>query len=68
MPIRIVPMRMNERRMAMHVGMRFGPVPGTVGVLVVFIMEMRVAVLLRRVRMQVFMALRQMQPDAGCHQ
>ena len=36
--------------------------------LVMFVMDMRMAVLLRRMPMQMLVAFREMQPDSCCHQ
>ena len=68
MQIGVVRMRMHERCMAMRVGMRFGAVPRVVRMPVMFVMDMRMAVLLRRMPMQMLVAFREMQPHASSHQ
>ena len=68
MQIGIVRMRMHERYMAMRVGVRLGPVPQIVRMPMVLVMDMRMAVFLRCMSMQVFVAFREMQPDAHRHQ
>lgn len=53
----------------MHVAVRLGAVPGKVmRVLVVAVVQVRVAVHLRHVGVQVAVALAQVQRHTGCHQ
>lgn len=67
--IRIVRMRMNQRRMWVTVGMRLAPVPAwSVGMLMMLVMDVSVRVFLWGMRMDVFMPLGKMKPDARRHQ
>lgn len=67
--IRIVRMRMNQRRVCVPVGVRLAPVPAWgVGMLMMLVMDVSVRVFLSGMRMQVFVPLGKMKPDARRHQ
>ena len=67
--IGIVPMRMNQRRVCVLVGMRLAAVPvWGVGMLMMLVVAVGVRVFLCGMRMQMFVPLGKMKPDAHRHQ
>lgn len=67
--IRIMRMRMDQRRVCVPVGVRFAPVPAwSVGMLMMLVVNVRVRVFLWGMRMQVFVPLGKMKPDTRRHQ
>ena len=69
MDIRIVRMRVSERRMDVQVSVRFGAIPiGFMAMLVVGVVNVRMRVLQALVQMQMLVHFGQVQPHAPCHQ
>lgn len=69
MHVRIVCMRVHQRRMDVWVTVRFAAVPSSlVGVLMVFVMRVDVCVLLLLVCVQMTVMFGEMQPDTARHE
>ena len=69
MDIRIVRMRVSERRVDVQVSVRFGAIPiGFMAMLVVGVVNVRMRVLQALVQMQMLVHFGQVQPHAPCHQ
>ena len=69
MDIRIVRVRVSERRMDVQVSVRFGAIPiGFMAMLVVGVVNVRMRVLQAVVQMQMLVHFGQVQPHAPCHQ
>ena len=68
MDIRIVRMRVSERRVDVQVSVRFGAIPiGFMAMLVVGVVNVRMGVLQALVHMQMHVHFGQVQPHAPCH-
>ena len=69
MQVRVMRMRVHEPRMPVRMRVRFGPIPGEIVLVpVVLVVDMRMSMFERLVRMLVLVALGKVQPDAEPHQ